>query len=216
MPLGKSGKKIIAIDGPSGAGKSTVAKLVAKKLNIPYLDTGKLYRALGWLYQKGVVHPDQWEEGKAILKKKPIAYREGKIYFDGKDITPILLTEEAGKWASTLSTYPAVRRWAVTWQRSFLCLHGGVAEGRDIALRVAPETPYKFYLYADLSIRIWRRAKELKASFREVAQSLIQRDEQDQKREIDPLQFLPEHIPICTDNLTPTQVADLVVSLSEG
>jgi len=204
---------IVAIDGPSGVGKSTVARLVAASLNLPYLDTGKLYRAVGWACHKRDI---DLENEPAVSKTVPtltITAEKGQLYVNGEDASPFLADEAAGRRASLVSRYSAVRSHLVHLQQVWGREAGGVMEGRDIGSRVFPETPFKFYLHARSEIRIWRRYKQIGGSLSGVAADLLARDERDRTRSLDPLQLLPDHIPIDTSHINAEGTAGIIARL---
>jgi cytidylate kinase len=158
---------IVAIDGPSGAGKSTVARALAARLGVPYIDTGAMYRAVGLAARdRGVVLPIANPETVAALAEAAsieLDPSEGqtRIRLDGRDVSEAIRLPEISLYASAVSAIPAVRRRLVAEQRRLAAERGGVLEGRDIGTRVFPDTPHKFFLTAPLDVRVERRAREL-------------------------------------------------------
>lgn len=156
---------VIAIDGPAGAGKSTVARAVAQRLGFTYLDTGAMYRAVGL----------------AGTPECDVSFDEaGRVYLDGRDVSAEIRTAEAGEAASRVAADPAVREVLVGKQRALLARGNWVAEGRDIALVVAPGAEVKVFLTASADERARRRAAELGADVQTVLRDQALRDARDQ------------------------------------
>lgn len=188
---------IVAIDGPSGAGKSTVAKLLARRLGVPYIDTGAMYRAIGLAAREaGVRLPIEDPEGVTRLAESlSIGIETGpemRVSLDGRDVTPEIREPEISRYASAVSAIPGVRRRLVAEQRRLAAASGGVLEGRDIGTKVFPETPHKFFLTADLPVRARRRAAELAERgtpqrYDDVLAEMEKRDSDDATRSESPL-----------------------------
>jgi len=155
---------VIAIDGPAGAGKSSVARAVAARLGFTYLDTGAMYRAVGL----------------AGTPEVDIAFEGDRVLLDGRDVTGEIRTAEASAAASRVAADPAVREALVAKQQALMVEGDWVAEGRDIALVVAPEAQVKVFLTADPRERARRRADELGADLDTVLREQAIRDERDQ------------------------------------
>jgi len=151
---------VIAIDGPAGAGKSTVARAVAQRLGFTYLDTGAMYRAVGLA-------------GTADCE---IAFDgDGRLHLDGRDVSAEIRTAQASEAASLAAADPAVRRVLVAKQQALLAAGDWVAEGRDIALVVAPDAEVKVFLTADPRERARRRAADLGADVETVMRDQLLR-----------------------------------------
>ncbi|HSN04581.1 MAG TPA: (d)CMP kinase [Nitrospira sp.] len=187
---------IIAIDGPAGVGKSTVAKLLAARLGYLYLDTGALYRAVGWHILRHGIDPADREQVAASLPTLSIQmlFQNGamRVLVNDADVTGELRTPEVTAAASVVSAIPAVREWLLPVQQQIGQRGSVVAEGRDIGTRIFPSAPVKFFLEADATVRAERRHRELVAAghggpMEKTYQDLSGRDERDRNRAVAPL-----------------------------
>jgi cytidylate kinase len=201
MPL------IIAIDGPAAAGKSSVAKALAKKLNLLYLDSGSLYRAMAWkVLQKGI-DPTQQSAVEWFCEGLNIISRVGgEVFVDHENITSFLRLPEVTRLSSQISIYPGVRKKLVSLQRA-LAQSGAVIEGRDIGTVVFPSADFKFYLDASLEVRGERRFKEMAAKgivcdLKTVITDIQKRDNSDRERTVAPLRAAPDGIIIDSTSLS--------------
>lgn len=202
----------IAIDGPSGAGKSTLAKAVAQELNIRYLDTGAMYRAMAlFAMRRGVSVSD--ETGlKTILNDAEISVsydaRGQRVLLCGEDVTDCLRTPELGMGASTVSAHPCVREKLAELQREVGRAYDVVMDGRDITTNVLPHTKHKFYVTASPEVRAQRRLTELRArgdatqTYEQVLSELKLRDHNDSTRAFMPLRKAEDAMLIDTSALT--------------
>lgn len=157
---------IVAIDGPSGVGKSTAARMLARRLGVPFLDTGAMYRAIALEVLRRGTDPADREAVEAVADRAEVTLgrkEDGRfeVLLRGEPVEPAIRTPEVGESASIVSSHPGVRRRLVELQREAARHHGGVLEGRDIGTRVFPETPHKFFLDADPEVRCRRRFREL-------------------------------------------------------
>lgn len=187
---------VIAIDGPSGAGKSTTARAVARRLGIPFLDTGALYRALALRVRAGGVHAEDEaavaDSARGALIDLAGAADDPRVMLDGEDVTQAIRTPEVSELSSRLATQSAVRRRLVELQHEFARRGPVVAEGRDLGTVVFPNAQVKIYLDADLGARAERRARELQSrgiavSRDDVRLDLERRDLRDSRRADSPL-----------------------------
>ena len=202
----------IAIDGPSGAGKSTLAKAAAAALNIRYLDTGAMYRAMAlFAMRQGVSVTD--EAGlKAILDDADIRVRYDergqRVILCQEDVTDLLRTQELAMGASTVSAHPCVRQKLAELQREVGRAYDVVMDGRDITTNVLPHTKHKFYVTASAEVRAERRLKELRArgnmdeSYEKVLADIQQRDHNDSTRPYMPLRKTEDAMLIDTSDMT--------------
>lgn len=189
---------IVAIDGPSGAGKSTTARALAQRLGVPYIDTGAMYRAIGLAARdRGITLPITDPTPVAAIAQAASIDLDAsrgstRIRLDGRDVSDAIRLPEISRYASAVSTIPAVRQRLVSEQRRLAAGRGAVLEGRDIGTRVFPDTPHKFFLTAPLDVRAERRERELAErgtpqSLDEVRAEIERRDHADSTRTDSPL-----------------------------
>ena len=211
----------IAIDGPSSSGKSTVAKLLSKKLNILYLDTGAMYRACGLKANRlGISCLD--EKGVATFIDNidlQVKYENGAqhVYLDGQDVSEEIRKNEVSMLASQISSLSIVREKMLEMQREVASKQPCVLDGRDICMYVLPNAKYKFFMTAKAEIRAERRYKELlvkgqNVTYNDLLAEINQRDYNDSHREVAPLAIAPDAIVIDTTNLTAEQVVELIAN----
>lgn len=207
----------IAIDGPSGAGKSTIAKMLAAALNIDYIDTGAMYRAVGYKMLREGISLDQRDALKAMLDRTHIDFRQGDTILDGEVISQAIRTPEISKMASDASAFPEVREKLVALQRAMGEEKSVIMDGRDIGTNVFPNAKYKFYLTATVSERARRRWLELKekgqeAELADVEADIIARDHNDTVRALYPLRKAEDAIEIDTTNMNGEQVTQFILN----
>lgn len=179
----------IAVDGPSGAGKSTIAKAIAARLSIDYIDTGAMYRAVGYKMLKEGISMDDLPAIEKMLADTEIDFSEGNIYLDGENINGLIRTEEISKQASDCSALGVVRAKLTEQQQKMGEKKSVIMDGRDIGTVVFPDAEYKFYITASAEERAGRRYRELiekgqEVTFEKVLADIRQRDHNDSTREI--------------------------------
>jgi len=184
---------VIAIDGPSASGKGTVAQRVATALGMHYLDSGALYRLLGLAAQKRSIGLDAEAQLAELAGLVDIRFEGADIYLDGEQIGDELRTEAAGSAASKIASWPLVRAALLDKQRAFRQSPGLVADGRDMASVVFPDSKLKIFLTASAEARAGRRYKQLKekgmdANIAALLQDIQARDDRDIQRSVAPLQ----------------------------
>ncbi len=217
--------KVIAIDGPSGSGKSTVAKLVAEKLGLIYLDTGAMYRGIGFvLDQKGISTNDTLLVSKA-LETLVFSYAPSKnvlIEVDGVDLTLKIREHHVSKLASKYSQIEVVRDYLVNKQREIAGKRASILEGRDIGTVVFPNAALKFFLTADARVRAKRRFDQLQnagelgsLTLSQIEEDIVSRDKRDQNREIAPLKKAQDAIEIETSQFTIDEVVEQIAATYE-
>mgnify|MGYP000245484570 FL=1 len=212
----------IAIDGPAGAGKSTVARAVAKKLGILYLDTGAMYRAMALKAMREGIDPNDKEQVLPLLECTEIYAKNiggtQHTYLDGEDVSGLIRTPEVSRGASDISAIPDVRIKLAQIQRNIAHTSDVVMDGREIGSYVIPECENKFYVTASVDERARRRLLELKEKGRDngmtvedMAKDIAERDYNDSHRAFAPLLRLPEAILIDTTDLTIDEAVNAVL-----
>ena len=214
----------IALDGPAGAGKSTIAKIIAKSLGLPYLDTGAMYRAMALCaFSEGVSLTDA-EKVDELLNRTDIrvAYLDDgqHVFVNGTDVTGRLREEEIGKGASLISKLRCVRDKLAGMQRDIAHETHAVLDGREIGTFVIPETPYKFYVTATAEERALRRVRQLeekgeKPDYELILRDIEARDYQDSHRDYAPLKQAEDAVLIDTTHMTIDEAVDAVLKTLE-
>lgn len=213
----------IAVDGPAGAGKSTIAKAVAKKMNIIYVDTGAMYRAMAlYMVREGVDLQNQ-----EIIEKKcqeadiTIQYEEGVqvVVLNGENVNALLRTEEVGNAASVVSAIPKVREKLVELQRKLAKESDCIMDGRDIGTCVLPKAQCKVYLTASSSVRAKRRFDELTqkgevCDYSKIKEDIEERDYRDMHREISPLRQAEDAILVDSSDMSVEEVIERIIELA--
>ena len=208
---------IIAVDGPAGAGKSTISKLIAKKLNINYIDTGAMYRAITYKCLKNNVDINNEEEVIKIAQNTDIDFRDNNLYLDKEIVNEEIRTIEVSNNVSNVAKIKEVRYLMVDVQREIGKRNSVILDGRDIGSYVFPNADYKFYLIATPEERGIRRFKELTekgydTSLEEIIKDIVRRDEIDSNREFAPLVKAEDAIEIDTTGKSIDEVVDYVLS----
>lgn len=215
---------IIAIDGPSGAGKSTLGKMLAKELNLLYLDTGAMYRAVGLAVLENKINFDEKANIAEIAETSEIELvgepKNLRIFLNGKDISAEIRTNEVGQAASIVSTISEVRKILVEHQRTLgeNSKNGAVLDGRDIGSVVFPNADVKFFLTAKPEARARRRfeedsAKNRAISYEQTFAEIKERDERDVSREDSPLSIAKDAVVIDTSEMDLTEVFETMIKI---
>lgn len=207
----------IAIDGPSGAGKSTIAKLVAARLGIDYIDTGAMYRAIGYKMKMNNIAADEEQKLKEMLDDTDIDFVDGDIILDGAVVNDKIRTSEISHMASICSAVPEVREKLVEIQRSMGRRKSVIMDGRDIGTNVLKDAEYKFFLTASDKERADRRYKELlekgeDISYDEVLNDIRTRDHNDMTRKLNPLAKAEDAVEIDSTGLNIDQVTEKILN----
>ena len=212
----------VAIDGPAGAGKSTIAKAVAKKLNLIYVDTGAMYRAMALYMLRHGVNLQDTEKIIENCKETDITirYEDGVqvVLLNGENVNAFLRTEEVGKAASAISAIPQVRKKLVELQHKLAAESDCIMDGRDIGTCVLPNAQTKIYLTASSEVRAKRRYDELAAKGEEcdleqIRADIEERDYRDMHREVSPLKQAEDAILVDTSEMTVDEVIEKIISL---
>ncbi len=201
----------VAIDGPAGAGKSTMAKCLARKLGFVYVDTGAIYRTVGYHMNLMGIGPRDKDGVERLLDDVNLKITYGDdgsqhMLLNGFDVTEEIRTPEMSKIASEISAQPAVREFLLDMQRDIAKTHNVIMDGRDIGTVVLPQADVKIYLTASARVRAERRMKEQEAkgqkqSFEKVLQEIEARDHQDMTRAIAPLKQAKDAVLLDTSEL---------------
>ncbi len=214
---------LIAIDGPVAVGKSTIGKLIAKKLGIPFLDTGLMYRALTWKVLESNIDPSDEVRIRELLNNLTIDVQYTgqdtplKLAIDGKELGEELRSPGVEKAVSLVSRLPSIREFMVRQQQKVAgSLSNLVMAGRDIGTVVLPGARHKYFLVASPGVRTERRFKEVQGKgehvdFSSLLRQIEQRDELDSKRAVSPLQPAPDATIVNTDNLSAEQVTEKIL-----
>ena len=212
----------IAVDGPAGAGKSTIAKAVAKRMNLIYVDTRSMYRALALFIVRQKIALDDREK---IIEKcggadVTIRYEDGVqvVYLNGENVNAYLRTEEVGNAASAISPIPEVRKKLVELQRKLAAESDCIMDGRDIGTCVLPHAQKKIYLTASSEVRAKRRYEELLAKgetcdLKKIQADIEERDYRDMHRETSPLKQAEDAVLVDTSDMTIEEVVEKLTAL---
>lgn len=201
----------IAIDGPAGAGKSTIAKILAKEMELIYVDTGALYRTVGCHVLRQGIDPADEAAVVAALEgtKVELVYQNGeqRVLLNGEDVSGEIRTPAISMVASRVSAIPAVRAFLLQTQRDIAATHSVVMDGRDIGTTILPDAEVKIFLTASPESRAARRFAELQekgdpATYEEVLADMVKRDYDDSHREISPLRRAEDAILVDTSGDT--------------
>ena len=213
---------IIAIDGPAGAGKSTVTKLIADKLNLLYLDTGAMYRALSWFLIREKINYHKENELNKILKNISIVFKSNAkanqdVFINDYCVSAAIRSPEISSIVSEISSIKEIRQYLVEEQRKIGEAGGLVAEGRDIGTTVFPDAELKIFLTASIDERAKRRKADLESEnckeidLNQLKELIKKRDFDDSNREISPLRKANDAIELITDGYSINEVADKII-----
>ena len=213
----------VAVDGPSGAGKSTLSKEVAKELGIVYVDTGAIYRTIGYyIFTRGI---DPRDEGAvtAVLPEIQVDMRYGadglqRMLLGGTDVTEKIRLPEISMYASAVSAIPAVRAFLLEMQRDMARRSSVIMDGRDIGTVVLPNAQVKIFLCADVQVRARRRTLELEQRgtpkpYEQVLEEMEQRDWADSHRSAAPLRPAEDAVVVDTTNMDFAQSKDAILQV---
>ncbi len=203
---------VIAIDGPAGSGKSTVAKALAARLGLEYLDTGAMYRSVTFAVLRSGLDPADAARVGEMAEVVQIDVRSDAVLVDGVDATVAIRGPEVSRTVSVVAANPVVRSAMVRRQRAWVEERGGgVLEGRDIGTVVFPDAELKVYLTADPAVRAQRRAQEATdLDLETVAADMARRDALDQGREVSPLAEAEDAFVLDTTGLAVPEIVDVI------
>ncbi|WP_434296587.1 (d)CMP kinase [Clostridium sporogenes] len=208
----------IAIDGPAGAGKSTIAKIIGKKLNIMYINTGSMYRAVTLMALENNIEPSDIESLKTLINSMDISFNGNNIIVNGKDLEEAIRMPIINNNVSEYAAVEEVRELLVSMQQNISKKYNVIMDGRDIGTVVLKDAPYKFFITASAEVRAKRRLKELKEKhinidFEDVLKEIKERDYIDSNRKINPLKQSEDAILIDTSNFTIEEVVDKICTI---
>ena len=215
----------IAIDGPGGAGKSTISKAIAKKIGIVYVDTGALYRTVGYYARECGVSVENAKKSEYMVKLLPeisvdIKYFEGTqhVLLNGVDLGDKIRQPDISMYASAVSTVPEVRAFLLEAQRNIAKNNNVIMDGRDIGTVILPNADVKIFLTASNEARANRRYLELQAkgvdvSYEQVLAELIERDTQDSSRDIAPCVAAADALTLDNSNYTFEESVDKIIEI---
>lgn len=209
----------IAIDGPSAAGKSTISKLLAKELGYAHLDTGAMYRCVGYYSKvKGIDEHDEKAIASMIDDMQISFDSMGNVFINGEDVSKAIRTNDMSMRASSVSAHPMVREKLVEMQQKIAKDKGYILDGRDIGTVVLPDAEVKVYMIASVEARAKRRFKEyeekhIEADYDEIYQDIEKRDYQDMNRKTSPLRKADDAQEIDTSDMTIEEVVSAIRNL---
>ncbi len=212
----------IAIDGPSGAGKSTIAKGVAAKLGIVYVDTGALYRTVGYYVRSQGIAKEDKAGIEACLPhiKIEVRYENGAqhVYLNGEDLGDKIREPEISMYASAVSAVPAVRAFLLDTQRDIAAHNSVIMDGRDIGTVILPHAEVKIFMFASAKARAKRRTAELAekgiaAKYEDVLREMEERDRNDREREVAPAVAAEDAILLDNSDMTVEQNIEAVLEI---
>lgn len=216
----KNFSKVIAIDGPSGSGKSTIAKLVAQKLGLTFLDTGAMYRAIGLHLDLKGISSEEVDKIQSELNKISFEYAPSKnvlVRLNDQDFSQKIREHHVSHLASKYSQVKIIRDFLVSFQRQIAGDRASILEGRDIGTIVFPHAALKFFLTADTKIRAKRRLDQLQEknptgvfALEDIQKDIQHRDEKDSERDIAPLVKTEDAIEVDTSTLSIEDVVKLI------
>ena len=216
----KSIKKpyLLAIDGPAGSGKGTVAKLLSKKLNLNYLDSGAIYRLIALSAMEKKVDLENDKNLVDLIRKVDINFVDEQIFLNNSNVSKKIRYETVGKSASIIAKHPKLRKEILTFQRKFFQGNGLVAEGRDMTTVVFPNADLKIYLDASVKVRAKRRYKQLMTKGKDVSiqnltDDIVARDKLDMERIHSPLSIADDAFVLNSDDLNIDQTVNKILKL---
>lgn len=209
----------IAIDGPSAAGKSTIAKILAKELGYAHLDTGAMYRCVGYYALQQKINIDDEEALVHMMEYMRISFdADGNVYINDQDVSKEIRQNEISMVASKVSAFPKVRKHLVRLQQEMAKDKGYIMDGRDIGTIVLPDAELKIYMVASVNARAKRRYKEylekhIEADYDVIFKDIEQRDYQDMNRKTSPLCKAKDAIELDTSDMTIEEVVSAIHKL---
>lgn len=213
-------RKVVAIDGPAGSGKGTVAKILADKCNLVYIDTGAMYRAIAYAMLQNNIGLTEEDKIVELARNSKIDFIDGKTYLNGIDVSKEIRTMEVTNIVSPMSSIVKLRAILVELQQAMAKEYDVIMEGRDITTVVLPEANYKFYLDATVEERARRRFKEnqekgIESSYEEILDNIQKRDYNDMHKEVGSLTRTEDAVYIDSTNLSIDEVVEQMKKIIE-
>lgn len=205
---------VVAVDGPAGAGKSSIAKIIANKLSLEYVDSGAIYRSVTKKILDSGIKIDNYTRTQHIIDAVMLDMRDGHVYIDGVDFSAFIRDKEVTENVSVIAKDLAVRARVTAFLNEYAKGKSIIMDGRDIGTAVFPDAEYKFYLDASVEERAQRRFKEANfdASLEEIRRSIERRDYSDMHREFGALKKADDAIYIDTTTLSVDQVVEKIIN----
>jgi cytidylate kinase len=208
----------VAIDGPGGTGKSSIAKAVAARLGLEYIDTGAMYRSIGLKALRKGVSPSDTEAVEKMLEDTVIDFNDNHMYLDGEDVSGLIRTNEISMAASDISKLPCVRAKADALSKHLAATKNVIMEGRDIGTIVIPDAEVKIFMTAAPEVRAKRRYLQLldagkPADYDQIFDEIQKRDYQDSHRDYHPLKQADDAVLLDTSNMTKEENIEAVIDL---
>ena len=211
----------VAIDGPAGAGKSTIAKLVGKKFDLMYINTGAMYRAVALMAERNDVKPEEVEKLVKLVDTMEMHFENDDLILNGVNVQEEITMPEISAIVSNYASIPEVRAKLVELQRNMSEKYDVIMDGRDIGTVVLKDSKFKFFLTASAEERANRRYKELterglEVNYDEILSEIIRRDTIDSTREVDPLRKADDAIEIDSSNYNINEVTEIMCNYIEN
>ncbi len=208
----------VAIDGPGGTGKSSIAKAVAERLGLEYIDTGAMYRAMGLKSLRMGVSPEDVEAVEKMLADTEIDFNDNHMYLDGEDVSGLIRTNEISMAASDISKLPCVRAKADALSKHLASTRNVIMEGRDIGTIVIPDAEVKIFMTAAPEVRAKRRYLQLleagkPADYDQIFDEIQKRDYQDSHRDYHPLKQAEDAVLLDTSDMNKEENIEAVIDL---
>jgi cytidylate kinase len=208
----------VAIDGPGGTGNSSIAKAVAEKLGLEYIDTGAMYRSMGLKALREGISPEDTEAVEKMLADTVLDFRDNHMYLDGEDVSGLIRTNEVSMAASNISKLPCVRAKADALSKHLASTKNVIMEGRDIGTIVIPDAEVKIFMTAAPEVRAQRRFLQLQqqgkpADYDQIFDEIQKRDYQDSHRDYHPLKQADDAVLLDTSDMTKEENIEAVIDL---
>lgn len=214
-------KMAIAIDGPAGAGKSTIARIIAESLDLLYIDTGAMYRAVTLYMIENNISISNIDEIKKLMDSMDIRLKDSSIFVNGRDITDEIRSPKVNKLVSPVSAIREVREKLVEMQRNIASIDSVVMDGRDIGSNVLKDADIKIFLTASVEERAKRRCQEMiqkgiNADLNNVIMDISSRDKADSERKLNPLIKADDAVVVDTTGKSIDEVVEIILRIIKG